>query len=68
MTSGHAISTSAATITSEERQKRLGRVYAWLIDLGWQDRVVAEVDSPDAPETRGEVGLCQTNRITTSAI
>jgi len=62
MMSGYAIPTSATTITPEERQKRLGRVYAWLIDLGRQESAMAEVVPPDASELRSEVGLCQTNR------
>jgi hypothetical protein len=68
MMSGYAIPTSATKITPEERQKRLGRVYAWLIDLGQQDGAVAEADPRDVPELRSEVGLCQTNRTTTLAI
>jgi hypothetical protein len=66
--SGYAIPTSATKITPEERQKRLGRVYAWLIDLGREERAVPEVDPHDAPEVRSEVGPCQTNRSITLAI
>jgi len=49
--SGHTIRTNGTTISPEEQEKRLGRVYALLIDLARREEAAAEVKPADAPPT-----------------